>query len=72
KSQADSAADLNRQRFAAGAISRADLNLALRDKQQASADLVRTKAALTLAWIALQKSLGLGWQEPAEGAVAAP
>ncbi|WP_308419246.1 efflux transporter outer membrane subunit [Tsuneonella deserti] len=65
KSQADSAADLNRQRFAAGAISRADLNRALRDQQQASADLVRAKGALTLAWIALQKSLGLGWQEPA-------
>ncbi len=64
KSQADSAADLNRQRFAAGAISKADLNRALREQQQASADLVRAKGALTLAWIALQKSLGLGWQEP--------
>ena len=66
KLQADSAANLNRQRFAAGAISLADLNRALRDQQQASADLVRAKGALTLAWIALQKSLGLGWQEPAQ------
>ncbi|MCD1622581.1 efflux transporter outer membrane subunit [Citromicrobium bathyomarinum] len=63
KKQADVAADLNRQRFAAGAISKADLNRALREQQQASADLVRAKGALTLAWIALQKSLGLGWQE---------
>ena len=66
KLQADSAADLNRQRFAAGAISLADLNRALRDQQQASADLIRAKGALTLTWIALQKSLGLGWQEPAQ------
>ena len=64
KKQADGAADLNRQRFAAGAISKADLNRALREQQQASGDLVRAKGALTLAWIALQKSLGLGWQEP--------
>jgi len=64
KRQADSAADLNHQRFVAGAISRADLNRALRDQQEASADFVRAKGALTLAWIALQKSLGLGWQEP--------
>lgn len=64
KLQTDSAARLNRQRFAAGAISKADLNRALRDRQQASADLMRAKGALTLAWIALQKSLGLGWQEP--------
>lgn len=67
KFQADRAADLNRQRFAAGAISRADLDQALRDQQQASADLVRAKAALTLGWIALQKSLGLGWQKARGG-----
>jgi len=64
KLQADSAADLSRQRFTAGAISKSDLNRALRDQQQASSDLVRAKGALTIAWIALQKSLGLGWQEP--------
>lgn len=67
KFQADRAAGLNRQRFAAGAISRADLDQALRDQQQASADLVRAKAALTLGWIALQKSLGLGWKEARGG-----
>ena len=64
KLQADSAADLSRQRFTAGAISKSDLNRALRDQQQASSDLVQAKGALTIAWIALQKSLGLGWQEP--------
>lgn len=66
KLQADRVADLNRQRFAAGAISRGDLDHTLREQQQATADLVRAKAALTLAWIALQKSLGLGWGEAAE------
>jgi outer membrane protein, multidrug efflux system len=66
KSQADGAADLDRQRFAGGVISRADLNRTLRKQQQAATDLVRGKAALTLSWIALQKSLGLGWQVQAK------
>jgi outer membrane protein, multidrug efflux system len=66
KLQADGAADLDQQRFAAGAISRADLNRTLRGQLQASTDLIRGMAALTLSWIALQKSLGLGWQEPAK------
>ncbi|HQS79378.1 MAG TPA: efflux transporter outer membrane subunit [Sphingorhabdus sp.] len=64
KLQADGAADLDRQRFAAGAISRTDLNRTLRKQEQAATDLVRGKAALTMSWIALQKSLGLGWQAP--------
>lgn len=64
KLQADGAADLDQQRFAAGAISRADLNRTLRRQLQASTDLMRGMAALSLSWIALQKSLGLGWQEP--------
>ena len=66
KSQADGAADLDRQRFAGGVISRADLNRTLRKQEQAATDLVRGKAALTLSWIALQKSLGLGWQMQAK------
>src|SRR3546814_10325274 len=48
KSQADGAADLDRQRFAGGVISRADLNRTLRKQEQAATDLVRGKAALTL------------------------
>jgi outer membrane protein TolC len=67
KFQADRAADLNRQRFAAGVISRADLDQSLRDQQQASGDLVRAKAALTRGWIALQKAVGLGWQNARGG-----
>jgi len=67
KLQADGAADLDRQRFAAGAISRTDLNRTLRKQEQAATDLVRGKAALTMSWIALQKSLGLGWQAPVTG-----
>ena len=67
KLQADGAADLDRQRFAAGAISRTDLNRTLRKQEQAATDLVRGKAALTMSWIALQKSLGLGWQAPVAG-----
>lgn len=68
KQQADGAADLNRQRSAAGTISRIDLNRSLRQQEQAEADLQGGTAALTLAWIALQKSLGLGWQENATSA----
>lgn len=67
KFQADRAADLNRQRSAAGTISRAELNRTLRDREQASADHVRAKAAVTLGWIALQKALGLGWQQAPGG-----
>jgi len=65
KFQADGAADLHQQRFDAGAISRWELNRSLRDKDQADSNLMRAKADLTLAWIALQKSLGLGWQDAA-------
>ena len=62
--QANTSADLDQQRFDAGAISRVDLNRTLREEHEAGADLVRARAALTLAWIAVQKSLGLGWQAP--------
>lgn len=61
KRQADTAADLNQQRYKAGAISLVDLNTSLRQRQQATADLIRSMAAMTNSWIAIQKSLGLGW-----------
>ena len=64
KAQADGAVDLDRQRFDQGAISRSELNRALREQDQAVADLAQGKATVTLAWVALQKSLGLGWQAP--------
>ena len=64
KRHADKSADLNRQRFESGASSRIDLNRTLREQEKANTDLARGRAALTLAWIAVQKSLGLGWQAP--------
>jgi outer membrane protein TolC len=63
KRQADTAADLNEQRYKAGAISQTDLNTSLRQRRQATADLNRSIAAMTNSWIAIQKSLGLGWSE---------
>jgi outer membrane protein, multidrug efflux system len=59
--QANAAAELNRQRFAAGTISKTDLNVSLRQRQEARANLNRAVAAMTSSWIAVQKSLGLGW-----------
>ncbi|WP_073976247.1 TolC family protein, partial [Erythrobacter donghaensis] len=63
KRQADTAAELDQQRYNAGAISLVDLNTSLRQRQQATADLNRSMAAMTNSWIAIQKSLGLGWSE---------
>lgn len=60
--QADTAAELNQQRFCAGVISRSELNLALRQKAQARTNLNRSLAAMTTSWVAIQKSLGLGWR----------
>ncbi|MGX7927232.1 efflux transporter outer membrane subunit [Tsuneonella sp. HG094] len=59
--QADTAAKLNEQRREAGVISQADLNASLRQREQAKANLDRAIAAMTNGWIAVQKSLGLGW-----------
>ncbi|WP_288988184.1 efflux transporter outer membrane subunit [uncultured Sphingopyxis sp.] len=59
--QADTAAELNEQRHAAGVISLGDLNNSIRQRQQARANLDRAIAAMTNSWIAIQKSLGLGW-----------
>lgn len=63
KRQADTAADLNIQRHGAGVISRTELNASLRQRDQSQADLNRALAGLTTSWIAVQKSLGLGWEE---------
>lgn len=63
--QADTAAELNQQRFTAGAIGRSDLNLALRQRAQARANLSRAVAEMTTSWVAIQKSLGLGWRAEA-------
>ncbi|MCP5387740.1 MAG: efflux transporter outer membrane subunit [Novosphingobium sp.] len=63
KRQADTAADLNIERHSAGVISRTELNASLRQRDQSQADLNRALAGLTTSWIAVQKSLGLGWEE---------
>lgn len=63
KRQADTAADLNIQRHGAGVISRTEINASLRQRDQSQADLNRALAGLTTSWIAVQKSLGLGWKE---------
>lgn len=63
--QADTAAKLNEQRRAAGVISQADLNTSIRQREQAKANLERAIAAMTNGWIAIQKSLGLGWTDAA-------
>jgi len=61
--QADTAAELNEQRRAAGVISQGELNTSIRKREQARANLDRAIAAMTNGWIAIQKSLGLGWVE---------
>lgn len=57
-------AELNRQRYEAGVISLGDLNTAERQRLMAEANLQQAMAALTASYIAIQKSLGLGWQNP--------
>lgn len=61
--QADTAAELDKQRRAAGVISQGELNTSIRQREQARASLDRAIAAMTNGWIAIQKSLGLGWVE---------
>ncbi len=63
--QAETAAELSRQRFDAGAIGLSDLNQALRQRAEARANLNRAIAAMTISWVAIQKSLGLGWRSDA-------
>ncbi len=59
-------AELNRQRYEAGVISLAQLNAAERERLMAEASLQQATAALTASYIAIQKSLGLGWKNPGE------
>lgn len=60
---ADTAAKLHEQRRAAGVISLVDLNTSIRQREQAKANLERAIATMTNGWVAIQKSLGLGWSE---------
>ena len=60
---ADQSAVLMRQRFERGVISRGDYLEAERQQVLAETNLRSAVAALTGAYIAIQKSLGLGWSE---------
>lgn len=63
KQSADQSAILMRQRYESGVISRGDYLEAERQQVLAEANLRSAVAALTGAYIAIQKSLGLGWSE---------
>ncbi len=65
KASADKAAELMRQRQAAGVASVADVIDIERTRLDAEQNLLVAKAALVEDYVSLQKSLGLGWSEPA-------
>jgi outer membrane protein TolC len=54
---------LTQQRFQRQVISRSDALESGRQKVLAASNLQSAVAALTASYIAIQKSLGLGWQE---------
>lgn len=61
---ASKAAELNQQRYKAGTISLAELNTSHRQKLTALIRLNEAIAALSGSYVAVHKSLGLGWQSP--------
>ncbi|MDH7972979.1 efflux transporter outer membrane subunit [Sphingomonas sp. AR_OL41] len=63
KQSADQSAILMRQRYESGVISRGDYLEAERQQVLAEANLRSAVAELTGTYIAIQKSLGLGWNE---------
>ncbi len=66
KKSADQSAVLMRQRYQNGVISRSDLLEAERQRVLAEANLRSAVASLTGAYVAVQKSLGLGWAEASQ------
>jgi NodT family efflux transporter outer membrane factor (OMF) lipoprotein len=62
---AQHSATLLRQRYDAGAGTLTDALDAERQRNSAQASLSQATAAMTRNYVALQKALGLGWQEPA-------
>ena len=64
KASADRSAALMRQRYNAGAASLREALDADRQSLEAGRNLAAAIAALTGSFIAVQKSLGLGWQQP--------
>ena len=67
KQAADTAATLTAQRQRGGTVSTLELLDAERQQLQAQQNLLAAVAGLTSDYIALQKSLGLGWQAPTQG-----
>lgn len=63
KQSADQSAILMRQRYESGVISLTDSLEAERQRLIAEANLRSALAALTASYVAVQKSLGLGWSE---------
>lgn len=63
KRSADQSAALMRQRYERGVISLGDSLEAERQRRLAEANLRSAIAALTASYVAIQKSLGLGWSE---------
>lgn len=61
KASADTAADLSRQRYAAGTSTLIDLLDAQRQQLEAEQNLSIAKAGLTGDFVTIQKALGLGW-----------
>lgn len=68
KRSADQSAALMRQRYERGVISLGDSLEAERQRTLAEANLRSAMAALTASYVAIQKSLGLGWSELVESA----
>lgn len=66
---ADQSAALMRQRYERGVISRGDSLEAERQRLLAEANLRSAMAALTASYVAIQKSLGLGWGEAGKPAI---
>ncbi|WBO22853.1 efflux transporter outer membrane subunit [Sphingomonas abietis] len=62
KASADAAADLSRQRYAAGTSTLIDLLDAQRQQIEAEQNLSIAQAGLISDFVAIQKALGLGWQ----------
>ncbi len=67
KASADRAAELMRQRQSAGVASVVDVIDTERTRLNAEQNLLVAKAALIEDYVALQKSLGLGWSPPTAG-----
>lgn len=72
KRSADQSAVLMRQRYEVGVISQGDNLEAERQQLLAEANMHSAIAALTASYVAVQKSLGLGWREAGDPASAPP